>query len=284
MIKSRLLSALIILAPFCGPATAFDVSASPGSPRGPLLSAVQHTDWSYGQQEVTAEDRIKRIEQLARRWEVTPEEWTRYETVMQGEGRYQWKDVDPIMVLGIYARNTQELERYAVMMAKKEYRLQSQFIAFNQAYMQAFDALYGGEPIIDLASFYEQFHQAGVTSSIKSFRQAQAIPDDNALGDRYVLFLNTQCARCDDWFSRIRTRQMPGTVLDIYFIGESEASIGSWANDQALDPSDLQGGTITLNMDNGMYAQYGRPALPAAYYYDDSSQSISQIQDEGVIQ
>ena len=203
---------------------------------------------------------------------------------MQGEGRYQWKDVDPIMVLGIYARNTQERQRYAEMMAKKEHRLQSQFIAFNQAYMQAFDALYGAEPIIDLASFYEQFRQAGVTSSIKNFRQAPTIPDENVLGDRYVLFLNTQCASCDDWFNRIRAQQTPGTVLDVYFIGESEASIGNWAKNQALDPSDLQGGKITLNLDSGMYGQYGRPALPAAYYYDDSRQSILQIKEEAAIQ
>jgi integrating conjugative element protein (TIGR03759 family) len=277
MINSRQLIALIVLLPLCGQAQ------TPISPLGSSLSAVQHTDWLYGQHELTPEERIQRIEQLARRWEVTPEEWTRYETLMQGEGRFHWKDVDPIMVLGIYAKNTQERDYYAAMMAKKEHRMQSQFLTFNQAYMKAFDELYGGQPIIDLASFYEQYRMAGLASSIQNSSQEPSIPDDNAIGDRYVLFLNAQCERCDDWFRRIRTQQALGTTLDVYFIGESTESISHWANDQVLDPADLQGGTITLNLDNGMYAQYGRPALPAAYYYDDSKQSILQIREEATM-
>lgn len=271
---------LLIMLPLCGQATEFDYPMTPVSPLGSSLSDVQHTQWLYRGLDVTAEDRIQRTEQLAHRWEVTPEEWSRYETIMQGEGHYHWKDVDPIMVLGIYAQNTVERDRYAVMMAKKEHRMQKQFITFNHAYMQAFNKLYGSEPIIDMARFYEQYRKSGLASSIQSSSHSQVISDTNAIGDRYVLFLNTQCERCDDWFRRIRTQQALGTTLDVYFIGDSKDSIGDWANDQMLDPSDLQGGTMTLNLDKGMYVQYGRPALPAAYYYDDSDQSIMQIRDE----
>ena len=59
------------------------------------------------------------------------------------------------------------------------------------------------QPIIDLAPFYEQYRQAEMKSSIRDGNQGQPAIKENSAGDRYVLFLNTQCARCDDWFSKV---------------------------------------------------------------------------------
>ena len=225
----------------------------------------------------TSEIERQRIEQMANRWEVTPKEWLRYEEIMQGEGRYHWKDADPILVLGMYAETPAERDRYALMMAKKEFRLQSRFIAFNQAYMQAFDTLYGDVPIIDMERFYAQYQQSEMKASIRDGGPPSI--KDNPTGDRYVLFLNAQCASCDDWFGRLSVGQLPGTAIDLYFIGESEATIGQWAKRMGIDPRDIQNGLITLNQDSGMYAQYGRPALPAAYYYDASTQQVQAFRD-----
>jgi integrating conjugative element protein (TIGR03759 family) len=225
----------------------------------------------------------QRIEQLANRWEVTPKEWLRYEEIMQGEGRYHWKDADPILVLGMYAKTPAERDRYALMMAKKEFRLQSQFIAFNRAYLEAFDTLYGEVPIIDLEAFYQQYRKARMKTSIQDGNQGAPSIKDNPAGDRYVLFLNTQCARCDEWFGKINAAQLPGTAIDLYFIGESEAAIGQWAQRLGIDPKEINSGQITLNQDSGMYIQYGRPALPAAYYYDASTSQVQGFRDTEVL-
>ena len=233
------------------------------------LSTVSQTQWRDGQVATTALDESKRVERMAERWGVTPEAWTRYETIMQGEGQYHWKDVDPIMVLGMYAHTPQERERYAGMMADKEFRLQSQFIEFNKAYVNAFDERHGDGPILDLAAFYEAYRQRGIAASLREVSQQPVSLIGNTLRDRYT-----------DWFERIRAQQAAGTSLDVYFIGETETSIGDWAKTQALDPDLIRRGIVTLNQDNGMYAQYGRPALPAAYYFDSDSQSTLQIQEE----
>lgn len=222
----------------------------------------------------------ERLELLAARWQVTTQEWTRYEEIMQGEGRYHWRDVDPIMVLGIYAQTTAERERYAAMMAEKEHRLQTQFLTFNQAYMKAFDRRYGAQLIMDLDPFYEQYRMAGIASSIRTTSEQSTIPDENTLGDRYVLFLNTQCTGCDEWFRKIKTQQDLGSAIDMYFIDESKDAIGQWAKRMEIDPSELEDGAVTLNLDSDLYNQYGSPGIPAAYYYDASFQSVLRLKDE----
>ena len=222
----------------------------------------------------------QRIERLARQWQVSSEAWTRYEEIMKGEGRYHWKDVDPIVVLGIYAKDDTERKRYARLAAAKEHQRQTRFIQFNQAYVEEFDHLYGQQPIMDLAQFYERYRQSDVSVAIRD-ASTSATPE-STIGDRFVLFTNTECAGCDDWFRKIRDQKSLGTTIDLYFINDDKQAIGRWAKDMAIDPSELDDGAITLNLDTGLYNQYGRPALPAAYYFDDSRQSVQRIKDEAL--
>lgn len=219
----------------------------------------------------------QRIERLARRWEVTSEEWIRYEEIMQGEGRYHWRDVDPLVVLGIYAKDETERKRFARLTAEKEYRLQSRFTQFNQAYVKAFHHLYGSQPIIELEPFYEQYRQRGISSAIRDPAPHSTLEDKS--GDRTVLFLNTHCARCDDWFRNLKDQTNLGSAIDLYFIDESSDAIGQWAKRIGIDPVELDQGALTLNQDSGQYNQYGRPGIPAAYYYDASYQSVLRLKD-----
>ena len=198
---------------------------------------------------------------------------------MQGEGRYHWRDVDPLVVLGIYAKDDAERQRYARLTAEKEYRLQSRFTQFNQAYIKAFHRLYGAQPIIDLAPFYEQYRQRGISSSIREPAPAIAYTGGRS-GDRTVLFLNTHCASCDDWFRKLKDQTSLGSAIDLYFIDESSDAIGQWAKRIGIDPVELDQGALTLNQDSGQYNQYGRPGIPAAYYYDASYQSVLRLKDE----
>jgi hypothetical protein len=48
-----------------------------------------------------------------------------------------------------------------------------------------------------------------------------------------------------------------------------------------IDPADIKDGRITLNNNTDMYAQYGNPNLPAAYYYDASNQQVLSISELG---
>jgi len=58
------------------------------------------------------------IEQSAKNFGVTAQEWTRYRSIMDGAGRFHWKDTDPRVVLGIYSKTATQRKKYAEIMAR----------------------------------------------------------------------------------------------------------------------------------------------------------------------
>jgi integrating conjugative element protein (TIGR03759 family) len=198
---------------------------------------------------------------------------------MAGEGRYHWPDTDPLTVLGIYAETDAERERYAEMIAKTEYRLQSKFIALNEAYVRAFNRLYGDQPMIALGKMMEQFRQSGLSDAVSPI--APRSSDTHlSIGDRYVLFVAPDCRQCRAYYTSIRAQQRPGAVLDIYIINTDKAGIVQWAKSVDIDPVLVSGGAITLNLGDEVWAQYERPALPAAFYYSVESGDIVPFSPE----
>jgi len=218
----------------------------------------------------------QRIASNASLWNVTDKEWTKYENIMKGEGRYHWKDVDPIMVLGMYAKTESEKKRFAIRMAKKEYRLNDMMIKFNRAYMKEFQVLYGREKIIDLAILNEQVSDNTIQSSLLSgiASNKDANTDLSSLGDKYVLFISTDCSGCDSFYKKIITEQSFGSSIDIYFVGDTKESIGTWAKDNNVSPESVKSRAITLNLAGDTYDRFNRPALPSAFYYDKKNDTV----------
>jgi integrating conjugative element protein (TIGR03759 family) len=221
---------------------------------------------------------------MASRFELTSDDWSRYEEIMAGEGKYHWSNVDPVWVLSIYAETESERQRFARLAARQEYERTSKLLKFKDAYVDAFWQMYGDEPIIDLASFQQRYDQRKVNSSIStSSKDLQPIKQQsNFNGDRLVLFMTTNCNHCDQVFTQLSQHQadIPGAALDIHFIGDNEQTISSWANRMGIDPSDISRGYITLNQNSEMYAKYGNPALPAAFYFDASTNSVKPIAED----
>ncbi len=102
----------------------------------------------------------------AKRWKVLTNEWRRYEEVMAGEGRYNWQNVDPIIVLGIYAETPSQRDRCAERVAIQEYEMNKRFLEFNDADLLAARRLYGKEPLMSLDKFNE-FYGASISSPDK---------------------------------------------------------------------------------------------------------------------
>ncbi len=238
------------------------------------LAGVQNKNMSAQSQQVfTGQQRTS--QQNAKAFGVTAKEWTRYKSIMDGEGRFHWKDTDPRVVLGIYSKNASQRKRYAEIMARKEYELNKRFIDFNQAYLEAFQQLYGNESIMDLtkvAAYHSQFNFSSISGASKPGGTLN-------IGDRIVLFVSTDCLSCDDYYRQIRDVQ-EFSALDIYFINDSNEKITQWAKDMGITPDQVKSGSVTLNGDNGMYAKYGRPGLPASFYFNKRDQSVSAFLPE----
>jgi integrating conjugative element protein (TIGR03759 family) len=222
----------------------------------------------------------QRIAQSATSFGVTTQEWTRYESIMQGEGKYHWSDADPVLVLGMYAKSESERRRYAEMMAKKEHALQEKFIAFNREYLKAFERLYGNEKILDMdvmMALYEQNGQSDMNDQLQVNTKAPNALD--TMGDRIILFVNTTCPACDEYFKQIRSAQSYSS-LDIYFVGDSRDNISAWARRMGVAPEEVRATTVTLNPDKDTHRKYGSPALPASYYFNKKDGSVSAFVPE----
>lgn len=218
----------------------------------------------------------------ANRWGLSVEEWSHYKEIMEGEGQYHWPNADPITVLGIYAKNDAERSRYAELLARTEFRLQSSFIALNDAYVKAFQRLYSDQAIIDLAKMSATYRDNSLTASMDNTDRPHARSPMNGIGDRYVLFVSPDCAACRNQYERIRSQQRLGSVLDIYFLNADKSGIINWANQMRIDPGLVKEGVITLNPGNDVYAQFERPPLPAAFYFNGQTEDISPLDSRGV--
>lgn len=215
----------------------------------------------------------------ARRWGLSVKEWATYEEIMRGQGRFFWRDTDPITVLGIYAETETDRTRYAEMLARQEYDLQKRFLALNEAYLAAASRLVGDEPVLDMAKFNRFYNRGPVSTGFAASDGRGTF--GQASGNRIVLFVSPDCTGCVDYYRRIRRAQSFGVSLDIYFVAATQKQIIAWAKSAGIDPSLVNQGVITLNRDRGNYARYGKPSLPVAYYYDARSGEVVLMGEEG---
>ncbi|VAW60966.1 hypothetical protein MNBD_GAMMA08-310 [hydrothermal vent metagenome] len=218
--------------------------------------------------------KTKRIEESANRWGLTTEQWGTYENLMKGEARYMLPNVDPLTVLGTYAKTDAERNMYGERIAKMEYNFTKNFLALSRSYHQAHDRLYGNESILALGEFSKKYGN-NFSNSAKNYNSGL-----NKFGDRYVLFINSHCKYCDNYFKRIRSNQKIGTTIDVYFIGDTKEQIIDWGKRVGVKPDSIKNGQITLNQDQGQYGKYKRPTLPAAFYYDTKNGSVLSYKPE----
>ncbi len=252
------------------------------------VTPAQAADVVYSQSSQTqasdSHTQIESAEASARRFGLTSEDWTRYEEIMKGEGRFHWSHLDPVWVLSIYAESDAERLRYARLAARQEHERTRKLLQFKDAYVAAFQSMYGHEPIMDLEGFQARYRERQMNAAVSDTGQAAPSIKGSAStqGDRMVLFMATNgCPTCDALFMRLSKQQTPGVVLDVHFVGDTETNITAWAKRMGIEPADIQDGHITLNNGSAMYAQYGNPSLPAAYYFDASDNQVLSIRESG---
>ena len=174
-------------------------------------------------------------------WELTEQEWSRYEELMQGiRGRLSHSNISPIEVLGIHARSETERTHYARIWARMMREDAIRVLQFQRAYDIETIALNQDEPLIDVSLLPE-------ASSDK-----ETILVDS---DRVLVFLSLDCALCDIVFDEVYNRIIDLNGIDLYFVDtdtKDSARIQEWAKSRAIDIQYVQSGQITINYDNGL--------------------------------
>lgn len=180
-------------------------------------------------------------------WGLTEQDWTRYEALKNGPQGVWSPNLDPLTMLGIEARSESERNRYAELLARKEFERNEKILAFQLAYDQAFTRLY---------------------PNILPFRvdengQVSAAPTSN---NRIIYFTRSDCEKCADDLKKLFTHAGNNPV-DIYLVDseQSDEKIRKWAMDNQIDVAKVRSRQITLNHDKGMWLKNANGKIPVAF-------------------
>jgi integrating conjugative element protein (TIGR03759 family) len=175
----------------------------------------------------------------AQAWDLKPEEWRRYQQLMEGPlGAYS-PGIDPLTALGIEARDSEELRRYTELQAHAEYKRVTKLFAYQNAYDEAFARLYPNLLTVDL---------------LGALNTPQSSP--TTAPSRLAVFAPIDCKGC---IERIQHLQNAGHSFDVYVIDTrgSDERIRNWASKAGIDAKRVRNRAITLNHDAGRWSSVG---------------------------
>ncbi|OCG64100.1 integrating conjugative element protein [Gilliamella sp. wkB18] len=197
----------------------------------------QNTDISLQKEET--------IKEKASFWGLTVEEWHKFEAINEKGGRGYWSpNLDPLTTLGVEAETQEERERYAMLLAKKEFERTTKELEFQRTYNQMFKRLYPDVLPVELDD------------------NPNFVAPLNYEGERMVLFLdvNDSVRGANLLNKALKT----GKEMDIYLLNTADdnALIQKWANINYVPIERVQTGSITLNHNKGQWEQIGKGISP----------------------
>lgn len=170
--------------------------------------------------------------------------YDRYRELMRGVGRFGWGRTDPLFILGVYARDSQERAHYAQLLATYERNRVQALLDFNQAYVKAGHDSCPDCQMFDLSrtDYYAANQVAAPLQAAKEEPQAQPKKEDQV-----VFFTRLECDECDQRFQRALARTSGITTLQVYLKQATPPQIKAWAEKQHLTLDDIQQKRVALH-------------------------------------
>jgi integrating conjugative element protein (TIGR03759 family) len=179
-------------------------------------------------------------------WQLTKEEWSRYESLLKNSPWAQWRNnASPLAILAHYAQDPEEKRRYA--------RIEAELDTWRQYSVTEFQTLYDKERSIVHARYEEWFQKRRPTlASIKPH-------------DKLRLFV--QAGDCDAHCRALVNRVISSQAkIDIYVLGAlTDEAIFKWAESAGVPVERVKTKEITLNHDGGVFKLVtGNLGIPAS--------------------
>lgn len=198
-------------------------------------------------------------------WNLTTEEWQRFEQLMDGPLGIYSPNIDPLTALGIEARSDEERLRYARLQVQAEAQRVEKLLAYQRAYDAAWQQQFPGLPVL----LDETQASDTLSATLRGLNPAPASGTNRLLlsqavsSARLAVFVEDNCPVCE---TAIQKLQAEGQAFDLYMVGsEAEDSrIRAWARQSGIQPDKVRAGHITLNHDSGRWQTLGLSGgLPA---------------------
>lgn len=195
-------------------------------------------------------DKVK-PEQL-KEWGLTDSDFQRYKKLMQGEAGLYFGHLEPINVLGIYAKNNADRERYAKLLVQRDNARVDRLFSFNRAYVKQRLLSSNGKPFDDnLIKEYKTL--IGV---LKDNKMPTVIPgnqgykkllNSGVMKQRYTIVIKRDCQECDKAVRELIKNKIP---TDITIVNSNSEQISRWAVNIGINRAMIQDGSISLNRDD----------------------------------
>lgn len=213
---------------------AYGCSAAPGPSTS--ITSTQNSETQNSSQGTSQTE-------LAREWGLTPQEWSRYRTVMEGPRGIYSPGLDPLTALGIEAKSAEERRRYAELQVQAERQRIDKELAYQKAYDQAFARLYPNEKVIQISTEPLSPKISGATNALKG-------------SGRLAVFVQDSCTSC---IARVKDLQAQKQPFDLHFVGSQgdDETIRRWAILAGIEPTSVRSRQITLNHDAGRWLGLG---------------------------
>lgn len=186
-------------------------------------------------------------EAQAHSWALKPEEWARYQQLMQGPLGIYSPHLDPLSALGIEAQSDAERQHYAQLQVQAESGRIEKLLAYQRAYDAAWQQQFPDLLPVNLPDIAPQ------PGSAQRLRRA----------DRPALFVKANCPLC---VQRVKRLQAQATAFDLYLVDsdQDDFKVRQWARLAGIDPIKVHDRVITLNHDDGLWLSLSVPGpLPA---------------------
>ena len=179
-------------------------------------------------------------QQQAQQWGLSDSDWSRYQTLMEGDRGIMSPGLDPLTALGVETDNSAERRRLAELWVRHEYQRSEKELAFQREINAAWLRLYPETLAVNMGS-----NAAGIAHDTQG---------------RLALFVKENCSRCDARLAAVLADDRP---VDIYLVGgNSDEAIRTWAIRHNIPVEKVRSRQITLNHDGGLWLRYGQGQMP----------------------
>lgn len=155
----------------------------------------------------------------ATQWGLTESDWERYQALLQSPKGFGMSASNPLVVLGRFARDDEERQRYAEQLVRFEQSRIEGLLILDQAYQEAWKKI-----------------------------NPNLAPIGHTRPDRVVLFVRRDCTTCDQAFINWRSQ---GVYVDVFMtdsLGNDQA-LKQWASEVGVRKREVSQKEVTLNHD-----------------------------------
>ena len=210
----------------------------------PLMTSAATVRTSSAQSSISTSQEsstgVLSAQQQAQQWGLSDSDWSRYQTLMEGDRGIMSPGLDPLTALGVETDNSAEHRRLAELWVRHEYQRSEKELAFQREINAAWLRLYPETLAVNMGS-----NAAGIAHDTQG---------------RLALFVKENCSRCDARLAAVLADDRP---VDIYLVGgNSDEAIRTWAIRHNIPVEKVRSRQITLNHDGGLWLRYGQGQMP----------------------